>query len=205
MTGGLMLADDARGPVRRRSAVLAGCSAVTAGLALAGCSSTSTGAAVPAPPSGGSQQLSPPVEAPVDVTAFGERPCDVFTPEQLAGFGLDRPGEQRTISAGNNEACSWTDSGTNGSLSVITFPDSDILEREYSNRDTYPVFEPIEIAGLPAVLRQNGAGSFRCVVIVGLAEQQGINVDFADRREPYEDPCGAARMAAEVAVGNLPR
>lgn len=135
--------------------------------------------------------------------AFGEMPCEVFTPEQIAAFGLDGAPERQTLPSGN-EVCVWQDSGYNVQLAVTTYPDSDILEREYANRRGYPVFEPIEILGMPAILRQNIPSDARCVVVVGLAERQGINTDFTDLTEPYEDPCGGARMAAEVAVGNLP-
>lgn len=176
-------------------------------LLLPACASSTDGAAIRnsgAPASSPAHQEVPVAKNPRDVRPFGESPCEVFTVQQLTGFGLDQPGEQRTITAGDNEECTWVDSGSNGELRVITFPDSNILELEYGNRQGYPIFEPTEIAGLPAVVRQNSAGSFRCVVVVGLAEAQGINVSFSDITEPIEDPCGAARMAAEVAVGNLP-
>ncbi len=174
----------------------------------AGCSGTSEGLPAAAPSGAASStvptQLSPPVEQPRDVRAFGDTPCEVFTPEQIAGFGFDRPPRQRTLPASESQECGWIDSGHDIELRVTTFPDSDILEREYANRAGYPVFAPIEILGMPAILRENIRHGSRCVVVVGLAERQGINVGFTDLTEPYEDPCGAARKAAEVAVGNLP-
>lgn len=183
------------------------------GLALAllaastACSVTSEGAPVstsPRAPDGNQGAMAPSVTEPRDISAFGNTPCEIFAPDQLTGFGLDQAGSARPLPGGVHFECTWQDTGSNGELRATAFPDSDILEREYSNRETYPVFEPIEIAGMPAIMRQNSAGSSRCVVVVGLAERQGLNVGFTDLREPYEDPCGAARMAAEVAVGNLP-
>jgi hypothetical protein len=102
-----------------------------------------------------------------------------------------------------HKTCAWVDSGHNGELDVTTYPDWDILERTYANRSALAVFQPLQISGLPAVAHQSGVGIPRCYVTVGLAQQQGIDVIFTDLREPHEDPCGAARAAAEVAVGNL--
>lgn len=180
-----------------------------AAAAAAACTASSEGSPAPerslvAPSSAAQEQLSPPVQNPRDIRVFGDRPCEVLTPEQIIGFGFDQSGEQRMLRSTGSQVCDWTDSGSNGNLSVIIHSGWDILEREYANRATYPVFEPIEIAGMPAIERQNNVGSTRCVVVVGLAERQGINIEFTDLTDPIEDPCGAARMAAEVAVGNLP-
>lgn len=43
-----------------------------------------------------------------------------------------------------------------------------------------------------------------CYVTVGLAARQGLEVTFTDLREPPDDPCGAARTTADVAVTTLP-
>lgn len=59
------------------------------------------------------------------------------------------------------------------------------------------------MAGLPATMQLDVQSS--CGVTVGLAETQAVEVDYSDRREPYEDPCGKARRIAEIVVGNLPR
>ncbi|MGH3916618.1 MAG: DUF3558 domain-containing protein [Pseudonocardiaceae bacterium] len=148
-------------------------------------------------------QLSPSVQNPRDVRAYGDRPCEVFSTEQLSGFGFDLPPDRTFTLPSGHQVCKWTDSGNNGELGVTTYPDWDILERTYANRAAESVFEPLEIAGSPAVVHHPGSVA-TCYVTVGLAEQQGLDVEFSDLREPYEDPCGAARAAAEVAVGNLP-
>jgi len=175
---------------------------------VAGCSQAEGDSATPSPGVGATSaerpQLSPPVQNPRDIRAYGDRPCEVFTTEQLMGFGFDLPPDRTNTLPSGHKTCDWVDSGHNGDLSVTTYPDWDILERTYLNGVTLPVFEPLQIAGLPAVAHQSAAGMPTCYVTVGLAEQQGLDVIFSDLREPYEDPCGAARMAAEVAVGNLP-
>ncbi|MGH3751305.1 MAG: DUF3558 domain-containing protein [Pseudonocardiaceae bacterium] len=190
----------------RRIVLLVWASAAAMAL-VAGCSSAQGGSAAPPAEAGvGStehRQLSPPVEHPRDVGAYGARPCDVFTTEQLKRFGFDiRPDRTRTLPSGH-QVCTWVDRGHHGELTVTTYPDWDILERTYKRRAALPVFQGLQIAGLPAVVHQSGAVP-TCWVTVGLAQQQGLDVIFTDLREPYEDPCGAARAAAEVAVGNLP-
>lgn len=191
----------------RRTVLLVWASAVAMAL-VAGCSSAQDGSAAPSASAGlGSKerrQLSPPVERPRDVRSYGARPCDVFTAEQLKRFGFDLPPDRMHTLPSGHKTCAWVDSGHNGQLDVTTFPDWDVLERTYEHRAELPVFQPLQIAGLPAVAHKSGVGIPRCYVTVGLAQQQGLDVIFTDLRAPYEDPCGAARAAAEAAVGNLP-
>lgn len=184
------------------------CAIVAVSALVGGCAPAEGGSG---PPSSGAgvtsqqpRQLSPLVQNPRDIRAYGERPCDVFTTEELAGFGFDLPPDSTTTLPSGHKICAWTDSGYNGRLFAATYPDWDVLERTYLNRGSLAVFEPIEIAGLPAVVYQTGAGTPGCDVTVGLAQRQGLDVSFTDLREPPDDPCGAARAAAEVAVGNLP-
>ncbi|MGH3788848.1 MAG: DUF3558 domain-containing protein [Pseudonocardiaceae bacterium] len=176
-------------------------------LAATGCSATQGGSAAP-PASAGvpmqvRQQLSPPVESPRDIRAYGDRPCDLFTTAQLKAFGFDLPPRSTDTLPSGNKVCVWVDSGRNGELAATTYPDWDILERTYANRVALPVFQPFQIAELPALAHQPGAVP-TCDVTVGLAERQGLEIEFTDLSQPHEDPCGAARAAAEVAVGNLP-
>ena len=192
--------------MRLRTALLA--CVFVAGISLvAGCSQPNGGSAAPSPganlTSDALPQLSPPVESPRDIRAYGDRPCDVFTTEQLTAFGFDLPPNRTFTLPSGNKTCVWTDSGSHGELSVTTYPDWDILERNYANRSAESVFDPLPIAGMPAVVHQPGQVA-TCYVTVGLAERQGLDVSFSDLTLPYEDPCGAARTAAEVAVGNLP-
>lgn len=189
-----------------RTTVLVGILATAATVA-AGCSQADGGSATPSPGVGttsqGRPQLSPAVENPRDIREYGDRPCDVFTTEQLTRFGFDLPPKSISTLPSGHRVCVWTDSGSHGELAVTTYPNWDILERTYLNRAALPFFEPLQIAGLPAVVHQPGSVP-TCNVTVGLAELQGLEVEFSDLTQPSEDPCGAAKAAAEVAVGNLP-
>ena len=191
--------------MRPTSALLA-CVLATAPLA-SGCSRAETGVARPSSNldirSEHAPQLSPRVDNPRDIRAYGDRPCEVFSVEQLTEFGFDLPPNRTQILPSGNQVCVWIDSDYLGELAVTTYPDWDILERIYANRASEAIFEPLMIAGLPAVVHQPGPVP-TCYVTVGLAQRQGLDVEFSDLRQPYEDPCGAARMGAKVAVGNLP-
>jgi hypothetical protein len=183
-----------------------GCAALVVAAVLAGCSTSDGRPAAPATapvtePT--ASRLSPPVEQPRNLRGVADRPCELFTAEQLAALGFDQPGEPRTLSPGT-AGCTWTDSERRGELAVVLYPDLPLLERTYSSFGSDPVFEPITIAGLPAVVRQVIASSATCSVTIGVAEQQGFDVTFTDLDDPPDDPCGTARRAADTAVGNLP-
>ncbi len=190
-----------------RRCVLLVCVLAAATAPVAGCSQSEGGSPAPSGGAGVTSeqrpQLSPRVQDPRDIRAYGDRPCEVFNTQQLTGFGFDLPPDRTFALPSGHQVCVWIDSRRNGELAVTTYPDWDVLERTYANRGALPIFEPFQIAGLPAVVHQPGAVA-TCDVTVGLAERQGLDVDFSDLRQPYEDPCGAARAAAEVAVGNLP-
>jgi len=132
---------------------------------VAGCSQAEGGSAALSPDASVTSeerpQLSPPVENPRDIRAYGDRPCDLFTTVQLKGFGFDLPPNRTYTLPSGNHVCKWIDSGYNGELGVTTYPDWDILERNYANRAAEALFEPLEIAGLPAVVHQPSLGRWR--------------------------------------------
>jgi hypothetical protein len=188
--------------------VLLGCVLAVASALVAGCSRLEGGSAVPDTGLGVASPGPPPMLPPVpvyrDIRGYGDRPCEVFTFDQLTGFGFDRPPESIATLPSGNKICVWIDSGHNGRLAVGTYPDWNVLDRTYAARASLPVFEPIELVGLPAVVYQAGVGLPRCDVTVEVAERQGLDVTFTDLREPYTDSCRTARAAAQTAVANLP-
>ena len=173
-------------------------------LGAVGCGASSAGSPsthVNRPGTAGPTRLAPPVTNPRDITAYGQRPCELLTREQLVALGNDQPGERRSLPYGVFE-CVWRDSGFDQEIRVASYPAEDLLSAKYRNRNAYQLFRPIEVSGLPATMQQDVRSE--CGVTVGLAETQAVEVDYADRTEPYEDPCGKARRIAEIVVGNLP-
>ncbi|MGI9063211.1 MAG: hypothetical protein ACR2FQ_05270, partial [Pseudonocardiaceae bacterium] len=81
--------------------------------------------------------------------------------------------------------------------------DVDALSNLYLQRESYAVFELIDVAGHPAVLTQNIAGGTRCSLVVGAAERQSLDVDFTTIGTGTALPCPEAERVAEVILGNL--
>ncbi|PSL56793.1 uncharacterized protein DUF3558 [Saccharothrix carnea] len=142
----------------------------------------------------------------LDVTKFGG-PCALLKSDQLATRGVTKPGTERNDPAGTT--CQWRpDDRVDGTSFSATFLDkTNGLEGFYENRDKNPVFEPIEVAGYPAV---NGdptdAKSGSCSTAVGTAKGEGfvVQIHVNDEKLPeYTNPCSVSSAIAETIVGNL--
>jgi len=144
----------------------------------------------------------PPVSNPKDASGVQD-PCqDLLTTEQLAALGFDQPGEQKTIA--DVQACTWEDRAHTRELTAYVDPENDILSGTYWDKGSYQVFEEIEVGGLPAVQVLYAPDSASCGIVVGLADTQGLDIDYTVLRSGKGDPCGEGRKAAEAIVGNLP-
>jgi hypothetical protein len=187
-------------------------------LALVGCTSQTAGRPEPAPSLGSAgmaptaaasspsgrpgPRLAPAVRQPLD--ARGIKVCDVLTPDQLVEVGL-LPGTGRASVSGIADVCGWdsTDPGNPGGLQLSTHPESPVLDGIYLVRDTFAVFEPLEVAGHPAVHADLTPGS-GCVLYVAIADYQGIAVGADTAGRPSPDPCARSRRMAELILSNLP-
>ncbi len=157
-----------------------------------------------ASPTSPPQRLAPPVTNPRDASAVAQRPCDLLTPEQRASFGFNQPGKRRELLGGVAQ-CMWTDAASTRQLTASVNPRQDRLNEVYRDREIYPLFEPIEVAGLPGALRQAVAGGDTCDAAVSLTESQSLEVSFSNLRPGTPvDACGEARRITEVILGNLP-
>lgn len=160
-----------------------------------------TTSASPTPPQ---PRLAPPVTNPRDASAMAQRPCDLLTPEQRASFGFDQPGKRRELLGGVAQ-CMWTDTASTRQLTASVNTRQDRLNDGYRDREVYPLFEPIEVAGLPGALKQAVAGGMTCDAVVSLAESQSLEVSFSNLRPGTPmDACGEVRRITEVILGNLP-
>lgn len=160
-----------------------------------------TSSVSPTPPQ---QRLAPPVTNPRDAQAMAQRPCDLVTPDQRASFGFDQPGKRREL-VGGIVQCMWTDAASTRLLTASVDPKQDRLNDAYREREVYPVFEPVEVAGAPGALRQAVVGGAACDAVVSLTESQSLEVSFVNlSRDAPVDACGEVRRVTEVILGNLP-
>ena len=144
----------------------------------------------------------PPVANPKDASGVQD-PCqDLLTAEQLAALGFDQPGEPEKVS--DADACLWQDRAHTQELIAYVNLEGDIFEGAYRNKETYQVFEPFEVDGLPAVQARDTSSSSGCFVTVGLGDAQALRAIYTVLRSGEGDPCDGGRKAAEAIVGNLP-
>lgn len=164
-------------------------------------SACSTGAPVSQPAPG--RYGAPPVEAPRDITRVADDPCSrLLNNDQKTRLGITGEGRARINAVGAAE-CRWDGDGTGPGVSLTTYTNEDILVASYRNR-MYAVFQPIQVAGLPAVAQQTSAGTVSCTVTVGTADGQGLDATFDSFGVVGRTPCDGATRVAEAVVANLP-
>lgn len=180
-------------------------------LLLTGCGGTGAGA----PP--GSVQPSraeaaspiPPVKNPRDVAAMARRPCDLLTPQQATGFGLDLPPEQTDGLLGTLD-CTWTTTTRERqvyrTVALSMFTDNPTLEVGYAQDKGRPSFELTEIAGYPALVSRPLADEPICDIDVKPAERQSVSITY-ESKEFNNNPqqaCEVGKQVAAAVLMNLP-
>ncbi|MFC5993330.1 DUF3558 domain-containing protein [Pseudonocardia hispaniensis] len=178
--------------------------------ALAGC-------AAPEPAAQGAPAVAAPVPASATAQPAGAAPrvahprdargiavCDLLTPAQLTALGL-RPETAEPKVLGTGRLCGWrsTTVGEPAGLTIATEIDVRGLDYLYGIRDTFAVFEPLEVAGHPAV-RADGNADGRCSLYVAIAEYQLLSADGNLAGRPLPDPCARSRRMIEAVLSNLP-
>jgi hypothetical protein len=130
-------------------------------------------------------------------------PCDLLTVQQVTALGF-RPETTEQGTGGRAGTCGWrTDPGNPAGLQINTGTTIPALDGLYLGRDTYAVFEPMEIAGHPAVRADLTSGDV-CTIYVAVADYQGLSTDGNLAGRPLPDPCAPSRRMAELVLSNLP-
>jgi hypothetical protein len=193
-----------------RTCLTASVIAASSVIVLAGCGTSTSAAPEPARPSP-TQAAShiPPVKNPRDVTAMARRPCELLTPQQAAGFGLDLPPKQLEGLLGTLR-CKWTsttrDRRTFRTVDISMFTNNPTLEIAYNQNRGRPFFELAEIAGYPAIVTRTNADLPICDIDVKPAERQSVSVSY-DSKEFNNDPqraCEVGKQVAAAVLMNLP-
>ncbi len=172
---------------------------------LAGCSSSGgppddAAAASAAAPARGADDPIPPVRNPKNLTAI--QPCLLLTPAQLEANRIDQPGQPKSVVG--NTGCDWTDKAHTRQFVVFVDIGNDVLHNVYNQRETIPVFEMTEVAGLPAIRTKDDVDGTSCYFRVATSEEQTLIVRFTSLGLARLDPCAPAKLFAGTVVGNLP-
>jgi hypothetical protein len=193
-----------------RTGLLGGMVAIGSVIVLAGCG---TGADAPPEPVRPSPTDAaspiPPVKNPRDVATMARRTCELLTPQQAKGFGLDLPPTQRDGLFGTLD-CEWTSTTRDRQIvrtvNISLFTNNLTLEAVYDRRQGLPFFELTEIAGYPATVSRTNADQPICGIEVKPAEYQSVSVTYYSK-EFNNDPqraCEVGKQVAAAVLMNLP-
>jgi hypothetical protein len=130
--------------------------------------------------------------------------CELLTRDQLLQLGLD-PATARPNSFLRGDGCSWrlADDSTRAAVGLTIDPQAYKLPDFYRIRDSFQVFEILEVAGHPAV-RADGEPTGECTLNVAISDVQILTTEgYLDGRV-LPDPCAPARRMAELVLSNLP-
>jgi hypothetical protein len=144
----------------------------------------------------------PPIARPLDASRYATRDtvCDLVTDTQAVEFGLQRSGNPYNASDGSLLTCNRNGFGTERDVEYNLWPDSDTFAAQFGDRrrqggEAYLV----DVAGQPAVMNGRDPQP-ACLVVVGIAERQGIEVLANDGGDLA---CALAVAVAERMVRNL--
>lgn len=162
-------------------------------------SSTSKPAPVPSTP--------PPVTDPLNIRPFADRPCALLTKQQRTNLGFTDPEQEpqdRPIDDPTECYIRSNESSPSKQIFVRPFPKTDKLAQEYARgRSKSEVFEPSEIVGMPAIQRERYDDWGLCLITVGLAKNQGLEIESSQGSTPAPEACRLAIDAAEDVLSNL--
>lgn len=176
-----------------------------------------TGACSPGEPSPGgtgapeSPESTAPPRVPEPLAAEAERayPCASLTDAQAVAAGAPPGTEHRALHDATGAACLWEPGASaEGAKITVSWPsDTPGLDALYGLRGEQAYFEQTRVQGYPAVFAdQEDRRERHCVLHVGVADDAAFYTaaDTFGEGGP-QDPCGAARRAAESVVDNLRR
>lgn len=171
---------------------------VTVTLAVLGAAALATGCSTPPSP----PPLSPPIPGdPLDLGAYGPKPCDLLPASTLGRFFVTRPGS--VIAGPDGPMCSWMPSDTSGLTYYASIDTTGGgLEGVYARRTQFSAFEPTVVHSYPAVHVEDGVGHCRIEVGVAAGVVLDVVIDARDRKlAAYDDPCTEADTFAGDVIG----
>lgn len=198
---------------RRSTTVVAALLAVAV---VTGCAATTVGSGAPAPPAGTPApttspvpkkeppQYAPAVSEPKD--ARGIAACDLITDAQLVELELRPETAEETSIPGSTRSCTWSsavDVANPAGLELNDDTTIPALDGLHLVRDVFFTYEPLEVAGHPAVRTDyNDFGD--CTIATAIADYQGVTTEGNGDGSNTADPCGRSIRMAEAILSNLP-
>ena len=170
------------------------------------CGSTPTSAPTTPTPSNQGRAGAPKVTNPRALAGRDQDPCrSMLTRDQLVGLGVRPETAAPGVLPFGVPDCDWGTVAEGRLISVAGFGSRDYLVDAYRSRP-FPIFVPIEVSGLPAVIQQSAPTAPVCGVTTGIAEGQAIDVsvglfsgDDSGRRS-----CDEAIAVSAAVITNLP-
>lgn len=173
-----------------------------------GCSSRSPGApettsaAATSEDSGGAPAIP---EPGIDASKHLQTPCDLLTAAQIGPLNV-RGGSVQSDDAGT--FCAWRPVDVHNPSYSVGVTDKTTLKGLYQKKDTWPVFNPGQVRGYPAVSGSPDAPTVEgaCVMYVGLSANTTlyVSVQLPDRKNSnFANPCPLNQKVAETVMGNL--
>ena len=141
--------------------------------------------------------------SPLSVQAAADAPCEqLLSNQDLRSLRITSEGTARSY-YGVAE-CSWV-SDVDDRLSIGVVADRDLLADTYRAART-PIFEPVIVAGYPAVRQRTSRDYNTCTVTTGVGPQQALEADWTGHLAPSPslDPCERAEEAIALVIRKLP-
>ncbi|MGQ0778997.1 MAG: DUF3558 domain-containing protein [Pseudonocardiales bacterium] len=178
-------------------------------LLLAGCGADPDSGQQPGSSSSSAVSPIPSVENPRDVAAMSLRTCELLTPQQAEGFGLDLPPVQLDGLFGTVD-CEWNTRIRDGRVvrrvSISVFTNNPTLDVIYNRRTSFASFDLTAVGGYPAIVARPVADLPICNIDVKPAERQSVSLTY-DSDELGDNPqqaCEVGKQVAEAVLTNLP-
>lgn len=183
--------------------VLAGCTPAPSGENTASSAPPTTTSALAVPAGTPLPPSPPPIARPLDARRFATDAtvCGLLTDTQAVDLGLQSSGKPYNASDGSMLTCNRNGFGTERDVEYNLWPDSDVFAAQFGDRrrqggdDAYLV----DLAGQPAVVNGKDPQP-ACLVTVGLADRQGVEVLASDGKDLA---CALAVAVAERMVRNI--
>lgn len=140
-------------------------------------------------------------EVGMNVSELGRKPCEAFTPAQLATLNYVAEDEWESPTSVVPNRCSWVEFNVAQFTVEVRAESADKYFRTW-RRD----FDELSVAGIPVLVESRPTQPRDCKVSLGAASEAVVDVQYQVQpgaRFWVGDPCGGAFKATEFLVRNF--